>query len=60
MMESSLELVPTQSEILPIVPAPIGREGERASWRFLEFFTVHIRNLNTRAAYTHAAELFLS
>ena len=43
-----------------LLPALVGREGERAGWRFLEFFTVHIRNLNTRAAYTHAAELFLS
>ncbi len=25
--------------------------GERAAWRFLEFFTVNIRNKNTRAAY---------
>jgi site-specific recombinase XerD len=41
------------------VPVLVGRAGERASWRFLEFFTVHIRNANTRTAYAHAAGLFL-
>jgi integrase/recombinase XerD len=41
------------------VPVLVGRAGERAAWRFLEFFTVHIRNTNTRTAYTHAASLFL-
>lgn len=33
--------------------------GERASWRFLEFFTVNIRNRNTRSAYKQAAGSFL-
>jgi site-specific recombinase XerD len=41
------------------IPILVGRAGERASWRFLEFFTVHIRNANTRTAYGHAAGLFL-
>ena len=41
------------------VPALIAGAGERASLRFLEFFTVHIRNRNTRAAYAHAAGAFL-
>jgi integrase/recombinase XerD len=35
--------------------APSPERGERASWRFLEFFTVNIRNANTRAAYGRAA-----
>ena len=54
------------SEIVPIpsrelrqaglenLPAMIGRAGERAAWRFLEFFTASIRNKNTRAAYAQA------
>jgi site-specific recombinase XerD len=58
-MDNRLTLVPSQGEILPALPVLVSREGERAGWRFLEFFTVHIRNLNTRAAYTHAAGLFL-
>jgi hypothetical protein len=33
----------------PMLPALIDRAGERAAWHFLEFFTVNIRNRNTRA-----------
>jgi integrase/recombinase XerD len=43
----------------PGLPALIASAGERASWRFLEFFTVNIRNKNTRAAYGQAAGAFL-
>ena len=42
------------------LPALITRAGESASWRFLEFFTVNIRNKNTRAAYSFAAGSFLA
>ena len=35
----------------PQLPALIAGAGERAVWRFLEFFAVNIRNRNTRAAY---------
>lgn len=41
------------------VPPLIAGAGERAALRFLEFFTVHIRNRNTRAAYARAAAAFL-
>ena len=37
------------------IPVP----NQRTSWRFLEFFTVNIRNKNTRAAYARAAGAFL-
>lgn len=43
----------------PELPALIAGAGERASWRFLEFFTVNIRNKNTRAAYGFASGAFL-
>src|SRR5579862_4210559 len=33
------------------LPAPMAAAGERASWRFIEFFTANIRNPNTRRAY---------
>lgn len=33
------------------VPSPIAAAGDRASWRFIEFFTANIRNPNTRRAY---------
>ena len=42
------------------LPALISREGRRASTRFLEFFTVNIRNPNTRLAYAKAVGQFLS
>ena len=43
----------------PALPALIAAAGERAAWRFLEFFTVNIRNKNTRATYARAAAAFL-
>lgn len=43
----------------PMLPAPIAGAGEKAAWRFLEFFTVNIRNRNTRAACGQAAGAFL-
>ena len=46
--------------IEPLFPALIHGAGERAAWRFLEFFTVNIRNPNTRAAYARAAGAFMS
>jgi hypothetical protein len=41
------------------VPALIAVAGPNAQKRFLEFFTVSIRNRNTRAAYARAAAVFL-
>jgi site-specific recombinase XerD len=42
------------------LPALIVGAGERAAGRFLEFFTVNIRNRNARAAYARAARAFLA
>ena len=36
------------------LPAIISAAGERASFRFVEFFTANIQNPNTRAAYGRA------
>jgi site-specific recombinase XerD len=41
------------------LPAIIAGAGKGARKRFLEFFTVNIRNPNTRAAYGRAAATFL-
>jgi site-specific recombinase XerD len=41
------------------LPALIAGAGKGARKRFLEFFTVNIRNPNTRAAYHRAAVEFL-
>ena len=38
-----------------LLPSLIAEAGERASWRFLEFFTINIRNPQTRAAHSRAA-----
>jgi site-specific recombinase XerD len=42
------------------LPGPIARAGEKAAWRFIEFFAANIRNKNTRAAYAHAVTEFFS
>jgi len=42
-----------------VLPALIAVAGDRAALRFLEFFTVNIRNRNTRAANARAAGAFL-
>jgi hypothetical protein len=41
-----------------MLPALIAGAGDRAALRFLEYFTVNIRNRNTRAAYAWAAADF--
>ena len=48
-----------QTDRHPHLPTLIAAAGDSATWRFLEFFTVNIRNANTRAAYTRAASQFL-
>lgn len=42
------------------LPAIIADAGERASKRFVEFFTANIRNKNTRLAYARACGAFLA
>jgi integrase/recombinase XerD len=43
---------------LDSLPAAIARAGEKAAWRFVEFFTANTRNKNTRAAYAQALAQF--
>ena len=40
------------------LPAAIAAQGERASRRFIEFFTATIRNRNTRSSYARAVKQF--
>ena len=54
---NDLEVTPHAS--WPELPALIAGAGKPAARRFLEFFTVNIRNRNTRAAYARAAGEFL-
>jgi hypothetical protein len=41
------------------VPALIAAEGERASYRFFEFFSAQIRNPHTRRAFARAVQQLL-
>jgi hypothetical protein len=43
---------------LDALPSFIRAQGERASRRFIEFFTANIRNRNTRMAYARAVKNF--
>lgn len=54
------ELLKVEPTAIFAVPALIAEAGDRAAWRFVEFFTVNIRNKNTRAAYGRAAAGFLA
>jgi len=42
------------------LPALIERAGEKTAWRFVEFFTATIRNVNTREANARIIVHFLS
>lgn len=60
-MDTSLTQRPQQqldAATAKYIPAVIAAAGERAQFRFLEFFTASIRNANTRAAYYAAARRF--
>ena len=48
-------LVRAGLEVLPVI---IRTQGERASRRFIEFFTASIRNRNTPMAYARAVNQF--
>jgi hypothetical protein len=54
----TVELVRAEKGIM--LPAIIIGEGQRASKRFLEFFTANIRNPNTRLSYIRAIRPFLA
>jgi site-specific recombinase XerD len=50
----------TSPDDLRLVPALIADAGDAASWRYIEFFTVNIRNANTRRAYARACVQFFT
>jgi len=62
-VDSGNALVSSHADALQVfgstVPLILTRLGEPGFLRFLEFFTVNIRNVNTRAAYGRAAGGFL-
>src|SRR5690242_15546475 len=58
-LEKELITLPLALPGAPMLPVLAVRLGERGLRRFLEFFTVNIRNRNTREAYGRAASNFL-
>jgi hypothetical protein len=55
------EIAPTPALVragMDALPMAIAAQGERASRRFIEFFTATIRNRNTRMAYARAVKDF--
>lgn len=60
-MDTSLILKPQNIDLdagHEHLPAVIVNAGQRAQFRFVEFFTANIRNPNTRAAYFRAVQKF--
>ncbi len=53
------EIIDGDRAHLDVVPALIAA-GDRASYRFLEFFAANIRNPHTRQAYSRAVTDFLA
>src|SRR4051794_13690679 len=43
-----------------VVPALIADLGDKAAWRYVEFFTANIRNPHTRRAYARACNRFFA
>ena len=54
------QLVRISPPATPALPVLVTAAGDRASVRFLEFFTAQIRNPHTRRAYARAAAEFLA
>jgi site-specific recombinase XerD len=44
----------------PPVPALVAAASDQAAWRYIDFFTAHIRNPNTRRAYARACSRFFA
>jgi integrase/recombinase XerD len=59
---AEFRIIPQTSQLARVgirgVPALFLDAGEKAWWRFVEFFTANIRNKNTREAYARAALRF--
>jgi len=52
--------IATAADATHLVPALIADAGEQAGWRYIEFFTVNIRNPHTRRAYARACSRFFA
>ncbi len=65
-MTEQLPAIVRQAEIVTssaaghLVPALVADAGDAAGWRYVEFFTVNIRNPHTRRAYARACSRFFA
>jgi integrase/recombinase XerD len=60
-MDTGITIIKPHALDLPAgLPPLITAAGERAAWRFVDFFTATIRNPNTREAYLRAVTRFLT
>src|SRR5438105_10104789 len=63
-MKNELVPVPSRRDLTRAgfdrLPSAVVHAGERAGWRFIEFFIANIRNKNTRAAYAQAIGQFFA
>ena len=59
MTQNNSELIIILTLVGPALPALVAAAGERASRRFVEFFTANIRNKKTREAYCRNITAFL-
>src|SRR6202142_3792612 len=58
--QSAVPVVTTAMPDAHLIPALIADAGDAAGWRYIEFFTVNIRNPHTRRAYARACSQFFA
>src|SRR5438105_1956185 len=59
MTDPDIVPIPRQlASILNSIPTIFAASGQKAAWRFIEFFTANIRNVNTRLAYARSVSQF--
>ena len=58
MQDAALQIIEPNGST-NLLPVLVAETGERAAQRFIDFFTVNMRNKNTRKAYARAAAAFL-
>jgi len=50
----------TTAPVGNLIPSLIAAAGDQASWRYIDFFTVNVRNPHTRRAYARACGQFFA
>jgi hypothetical protein len=50
----------TTAPVGHLIPSLVAAAGEQASWRYIDFFTVNVRNPHTRRACARACSQFFA